>query len=115
MAVKTAVQTKRYTCAKCGKSFPKPQALASHMHAHGSFGHKQVAAPPVAASQSPRARQSEEKGAACPECGQRFSGPSYVAQHIKFRHPDKNAATVPKTAAVSVPPGLPAPATSAAE
>jgi len=115
MAVKTAVQKKKYTCAKCGKRFPKPQSLAGHMHTHGAFGQKQAAAPPVAASQSPSSRQSEEKGAKCPVCGQSFSGPSYMAQHIKFRHPDKNAATVLKTAAVSVPAGLAAQATSAAE
>src|SRR5580700_11600694 len=83
------------------------------MHTHGSFGHKQVVASPVATSQSSSPRQSEEKGAKCPECGQSFSGPSYVAQHIKFRHPDKNAAL--KTAVVSVPTGPPTPATSGAE
>lgn len=99
-------------CPHCGKKFAALSGLASHLHfVHP--GKKAGAQPKTAQSAAVAAKPDAGAGAhKCSHCGQSFTAPHRLAQHIQFRHagksPAKAAPAASTTASVSAIPAAPA-------
>lgn len=94
-------------CPECDKMFAGGQGLAAHirhLHPTAPLYKPGRAQSPQAKSATARAGaaapgkgipvQGKRKGRRCPQCGQTFKAPHYLAQHIQYRHPSQELATL---------------------